>query len=65
MKLTRFILGLALLALAIVVFELATEPYLATGELTQSQITSYRWINLPKRTLDVRFLSPKGVASNL
>jgi len=36
-KLTRFILGLTLLASAIVVFELATEPYLATGELTQNK----------------------------
>ena len=35
MKQTRFVLGLALLASAIVVFQLITEPFLATGQFTQ------------------------------
>ena len=35
MKLTQFVLGFALLASAMVAFDLITEPFLATGQFTQ------------------------------
>lgn len=40
MKRTRFVLGLALLASAIVVFQLIAEPFLATGQFTQYRFWS-------------------------